>query len=202
MSPAAPTCEWPLPPSPALPIEGLIQAALHAGRDSRPGRRQRKDGWTPNRIQTFLVALATHGKVSDGARAAGINPKNAYALRSRNKGGAFDRAWQAAVALARHRSTQQVRSRVLDGIVVPIIRRGKLWGERHRFDNRHDMAVLRRLDRAVAANPQDELAWLAAERFEDLMDFICAGGDDPAAFLARLPERHASGPVDAQKSYL
>ena len=97
----APTWEWPLPPSPALPIEDLIRNALDAGRDSRPGRKQRADGWTQNRIQTFLVALATHGRASDAARTAGINPKNAYALRKRDRGGAFDRAWQAAVALAR-----------------------------------------------------------------------------------------------------
>src|SRR2546428_13027808 len=69
-------------------LQVLIEAALDAGRDVRP-RAQRADGWTPERIRTFLTVLAACGVASVAARAAGISRKSAYALRGSPKAFAF-----------------------------------------------------------------------------------------------------------------
>ena len=165
--------EWPLPRKAAHAIEPLIKAALDAGRDMRPGRRQRADGWRPERIRMFLEALAEHGSVTDAARAARIAPKNAYALRKRASD--FDRAWQAALSLVRP-PIEDAGSRVRDGYVVPVIRKGRLWGYRHRHDNRLGMSVLTKLDRKAASMTREQaaLVQLAAEDFDALVEFVCA----------------------------
>jgi len=158
--------------------EILIENATDSGRDIRRGRAQRADGLTPDRIRTFLQALARRGIVAEAARAAGISAKSAYALRNCAKGLAFARAWQAAAAYARRLPEGRLISRPTDHCIVPIIRRGRLWGELHRPDNRRTMATLRRLDRAVAGSPQqEEEARLAAGHWDEFIEFVANGGE-------------------------
>src|SRR6187402_1009361 len=126
--------------------ESLIEPALDAGRDVRPDRATRVDGWTPDRIRIFLNALAECGVAGDAARAAGMSKQSAYNLRNRTRGRAFHNAWNAAEHLARRRVAGDLMSRALHGCVEIIVRDGQVWGERHRFDNRLTMAVLTRLD--------------------------------------------------------
>jgi hypothetical protein len=178
--------EWPLPPNPADAIGRLIDAALDAGRDSRPGWKQRSDGWTPRRIRLFLEELARCGKVAKAARAAGKTARAAYQLRERNRGGAFDFVWDAAQDSARAPRTNSVRSRTLDGYIQPIIRNGKVWGERHRHDNRTAMATLTRLDRLAASRAPDDDAAFLAPHLEEFTEFVCNRGEDPDEFIARL----------------
>ena len=56
----------------------------------------RHDGWTPDRIKTFLNTLAECGVVADAACAAGMSARSAYNLRNRAEGGPFAVAWNAA----------------------------------------------------------------------------------------------------------
>ena len=46
LTPALPTAR----PSNRL-VDHLVEEALDAGRDTRPGRAERTDGWTPDRIR-------------------------------------------------------------------------------------------------------------------------------------------------------
>lgn len=175
---------------PAFPasasLQGLIADALAAGRDIRGGRRQRADGWTPDRIRAFLEVLSRRGVVADAARAAGISPKNAYALRNSAKGHAFDTAWRAALALARRRAADQVASRMLHGRIKPVMRDGKLWGELHRPDNRYTMSALTRLDKLVRSSGEfDQATRLVAENFDAFVDQLCGGDGGSSDFAAR-----------------
>ena len=158
----------------------LFDNASDTGRDIRPGRAQRRDGWTPERIKTFLRTLARRGVVAEAARAAGISAKSAYALRNSAKGGAFARAWRIALAKVRRRP---VVSRVRDGVVVPVMRRGKLWGLRRRPDNPGAMRQLKQLDRTLAKHPPNEALRRIAENFDAFVDYVCeraAGGSEPS----------------------
>ena len=165
-------------------LEVLIEAALDAGQDIRP-RAQRADGWTPERIRTFLTVLADCGVASVAAGAAGISSKSAYALRKSPKGFAFAAAWDAALRLACDSRIDPRPSSALYGSVKPILRNGKLWGFRHRHDNRAAMGALTRLDRAVGA---DDRALLAFEDdFDALIEIVGNGGEAAEAMIeARL----------------
>lgn len=167
--------EWPLPRKAAHAIEPLIKAALDAGRDKRPGRRQRVDGWTPERIRMFLEILAERGNVTDAARAAGKTARSAYLLRDGDSSHAFAAAWRAAVALARARPAGAIVPNLGGRVAKPIIRNGQLWGWRLRHDNRRDMAALTRLDAQARKEHWDAPATVACD-FEDFVDLICDGG--------------------------
>ena len=193
--PAAATDEPAVPPTPdpvfpfarisdRLP-ESLIEPAVDAGRDSRSGRARRSDGWTPERVRVFLEALAQCGVVEDAARAAAMSPRSAYNLRNSAKGAAFRIAWDGACHLARRHIADVVVSRALHGCVEVIIRDGKVWGERHRNDNRLTMAVLARLDRQCESNTEENrIARIVAQEYDRFLDIACADGEGAAEFIS------------------
>ena len=189
--------------------ESLIEQALDAGRDSRPDRASRADGWTPERIRTFLEVLAQCGVVSDAARAAGKTARSAYNLRNSAKGRAFDVAWRAALLQARRLLADEIMSRALNGCVEVIVRDGEVWGERHRYDNRLSMAVLTRLDAlAKEDHLHDMVPAVLANAFEEFVDIVCAGGEGAAEFIrARCSKLYYShvdeaGILDRAQDYL
>lgn len=162
----------------ALPA-GLLTKALHSGGDRRAGRAQRRDGWTALRIRTFLDVLARTGSVAPAARAAGMSRQSAYALRSSAKGQAFDDAWRRALLCATPCIPDEIMDRAINGCVDPIYRNGKLWGERHRFDNALSMRVLKDLDRqAESQSPAARLLQALAADFEAFIDVVCADDDE------------------------
>jgi hypothetical protein len=166
-------------------LDSLVEAALDAGRDGRAGWSGRTDGWTPQRIGTFLVVLSRCGVVADAARAAGLSRKSAYALRNSVKGRAFAIAWNIAMQTARRKEMGALRSRVLDGRVDLIVRDGKVWGKRYRCDNRVAMAALTRLDRQVEAIPRSSHAavQIVAQNFGPFVDALCAGNQAATQFI-------------------
>ena len=169
--------------------EPWIEAAVEASHPARPGWSHRLDGWTPDRMRTFLSVLAECGVVADAARAVGMSRQKAYAFRNSARGRAFAFAWRTALLRGRDRLADEVMSRALDGCVDVIVRDGKVWGERHRFDNRLTMAVLTRLDHLATPKFQrDEMPALIAPEFEELVDKVCEGGKETAEFLrSRCP---------------
>ncbi|HEY5713020.1 MAG TPA: hypothetical protein VIT38_14095 [Allosphingosinicella sp.] len=181
------------PPRPRVAeglTESLIESALEAGHECRA------NGWTRDRIRAFLNALAECGVVDDAARAAGMTRQSAYAFRNRDGGDAFQLAWRAAQAVARGRLADEVMSRALNGCVELIYRDGELWEERHRYDNRLSMAVLKRLDDlAQDGKRENRFVNHASLEFAEFVDIVCEGGADAAEFLESCDEGHHTGPL-------
>ena len=106
--------------------------------------RARHDGWTPERQQRFIAALCTLGRVGAAARAIGMSPKSAYALRRRaGADSEFGRAWDAALSRNHHATLEQVLPLALDGELVPIFYGGRQVGQYRRYDTRLALTVLR-----------------------------------------------------------
>ena len=213
--PASPSVPNPGLPAPSVSTrltESLMEPALSAGLDPRPGRAQREDGWTPERIRIFLTALAQCGVVGAAARAAGMSRQSAYALRASAKGRAFDLAWRAASQIAMQRLRDELVSRAINGYVEVTIRDGQVCEERHRHDNRLGLAMLERLERqAESTHGPDAAVRFVAEEFDQFLDIACSGdaqaaadfvsgrtklgygGHDEAEVLVRIENRHRYG---------
>ncbi len=166
------------------PDDSWIEPALGAGADCRGGRETPPDGWTPERIRTFLVTLAGSGCVLTAAKAAGMSAKSAYALRNRAEGRAFHYAWEAALQIARRQIADGLVRRAIHGCVDRIIRNGVVVAERHRFDNRLSMAALTRLEQRFASDSDDaEAVRIVVEEFDDFVGIVSEGGAGSAAFI-------------------
>ncbi len=113
--------------------------------------KARHDGWTVERQKWFILRLALCGCVSAAARGVGMTRKSAYRLADRPGAGSFRSAWGKALGWGQDRTLDKSLERALVGEVVPIVRVGRVVGERHRFDNRLAMAVLNALDRRAEA---------------------------------------------------
>lgn len=111
-----------------------------------PSASTRHDGWTPARQRDFIDRLARIGLVASAARAVGMSPKSAYALRKRGGAESFAAAWDAALDHGRFRARSTAIERALHGVVTPVFYRGRQIGERRRFNDALLIAVLRSAD--------------------------------------------------------
>lgn len=184
------------PCAPAALDEALVERSLGDGADRRGNRATRGDGWTPERIRTFLVTLADCGVVTDAARAAGMSIRSAYNLRNRAEGRAFHYAWEAALQIAKRRLADALMSRAMHGCVDQLRRDGQVVAERCRFDNRLSMATLTRLDqRAAASDEEAEAVRIVVAGFDRFVEVASAGGAEAAEFIAaRRPMRSCAAP--------
>jgi hypothetical protein len=103
----------------------------------------RHDGWTADRQEAFLKALAACGCVRDACKAVGMSHVSAYALRSRPSAIAFRAAWDAALDHAMHRLEEAALSRALNGVARPVFYKGEQVGEFRHHDERLTMFLLR-----------------------------------------------------------
>ena len=102
--------------------------------------RARRDGWTPERQRAFILALRETRSVATAAAKVGMARETAYRLRERPGAAEFAAAWDAALApLAKPIDG----SRSIDGIVVPLMFRGKQIGWKRKIDRRVLFNVLR-----------------------------------------------------------
>ena len=83
---------------------------------SLPAPATRHDGWTAERQEAFLTALAAGGCVREACRQVGMSHVSAYALRARPSAIAFRAAWDAALDHAMHRLEEAALSRALNGV--------------------------------------------------------------------------------------
>jgi hypothetical protein len=113
--------------------------------------KPRHDGWTVERQKWFILRLALSGCVSVAARGVGMTRKSAYRLLERPGAESFKLAWAKAFGWGQDRTLDKSLERSLVGELVPIVRDGRVVGERHRFDTRLTMAVLNALDRRADA---------------------------------------------------
>lgn len=143
----------------------------------------RHDGWTRETKITFCEVLAITGRVVEALDAVNRSGNTAYAQRRRDP--LFARAWEIALAEARHRLADALLARALDGTrVIQLDAAGEVTAERQVFDNRLALAVLRRLDRIA-----DRHARSAERPHEDAAaDPAPATFDQALALLAAAPE--------------
>ena len=108
--------------------------------------RFRHDGWTPERQEDFIQALAASGCVEEAARRVGMSATSAYDLRARPEAQSFRLAWEAALDMAMPRMSDAAISRCIHGVPVPHYYKGELVGEHRRYDERLTMWLLRYRD--------------------------------------------------------
>lgn len=113
--------------------------------------RSRKDGWTARRQAAFLAALAITSSVSEAARRVSMARETAYRLRQRAGAESFAAAWDAILGRcdgARRKVTSEERARrAIEGLIKPVIYRGKHVANRRKPDNSAILRYLAQLDR-------------------------------------------------------
>ena len=141
--------------------------------------RFRHDGWTPERQENFIRALAESGCVEEAARRVGKSASGAYALRARPDAQSFRLAWEAALDMAMQRMSDAAISRCIHGVPVPHYYKGELIGEHRRYDERLTMWMLRYrdpvrygkwLDRVEAQRHPEGAAMTLRDRLLELWD--------------------------------
>lgn len=152
--------------------------------------RFRHDGWTPERQERFIEALAATGCVEHAARAVGKSAASAYALKVRAEAQPFRRAWDAALELGIKRLTEAALSRAIHGVPHPVFYQGQQVGERRHYDERLTMFLLRYrdparygpwIDRAESVEEQpDGAALLLRQLLNQLLDRLFTDPNDPA----------------------
>ena len=113
--------------------------------------RARKDGWTVRRQAAFLAALAITGSVGEAARRVSMARETAYRLRRREGAESFTAAWDAIVGRvdgARRKVTPDERARrAIEGLLKPVIYRGRHVANQRKPDNSGLLGFLAQLDR-------------------------------------------------------
>ncbi|MBW8755142.1 MAG: hypothetical protein JF595_13515 [Sphingomonadales bacterium] len=108
-----------------------------------PRQCQRHDGWTPERQQGFIEALADTGSVRAAAHAVNMTPEGAYYLRRQPGAEPFRKAWEAALRLGVERLEDVAMERALHGVEVPVYHFGAVVGTRRHYNDRLLMFMLR-----------------------------------------------------------
>jgi hypothetical protein len=146
-----------------------------SGTESLPAKRTRHDGWTPERMATFLEVLAETGIVTEAARMAGLHRDSAYSLRTRDA--VFAAAWRAAQTHARPQVADGLLERSITGTVEHYYRDGILVGERRHYESWLGLAVLKRLDKQAEEDRADTtLSALMAGNWMATLEALRAGG--------------------------
>ena len=165
------------PPAASAPV--TLQPAASAP------TRTRVDGWTPTRQKAFIETLADCGSVALAARAVGCSKETAYRLRRKPGAEAFAQAWDAAIAHAIRRLSDEAVERALLGEEVPVFYKGELVGTRRRYSDRLITFLLRHHDPAAYGvpydynfvNPKDRLG-RKAKTLETHLDKLTDWGDE------------------------
>jgi hypothetical protein len=109
-----------------------------------PARRPRHDGWTVERQEAFLKALACCGCITDAAAAVGMSRQSAHNLYNHPRAEGFRRAFDAALDSAIPlRVEAGAWERAVKGVPRPIFYKGEQIGEYRHFDERLTMFLLR-----------------------------------------------------------
>jgi DNA-binding phage protein len=128
--------------------------------------RTRADGWTPARQAAFLGALAETRSVSAAARKVRMARETAYRLRKLPGAESFAAAWDAVlgrVTPGRRKVTPEERARrAIEGLLKPVMYRGKHVATARKADNSALLGHLAQLDRATR---NLEPLWGRSQRF-------------------------------------
>ena len=107
-------------------------------------RRPRKDGWTPEVQQQFILALARTGVVEQACEEVDRSVRSAYDLRNAPGGQRFARAWRDVLACAADRALDIAFEHATLGEEIPIFDQdGVRTGATRRYNTRMAMFLLR-----------------------------------------------------------
>jgi hypothetical protein len=137
--------------APAVPEAEAAEPALDAhGFDPQEyrwvpvTRKPRKDGWTPQRQQDFIAALAETGCVEQAALTVRMSERSCYRLRRSPGAEGFSAAWDVALQHAARRLLDVAFERAFRGTTEPVFDRdGHKVGTRYRQNDRLLMFLLR-----------------------------------------------------------
>jgi hypothetical protein len=172
--------------------ELLAEILARAAPDHAPATRH--DGWTGERIATFLRILADTGLVTEAARIAGMHRDSAYELRNRDP--LVAAAWRAAQARSRPQVADGLLERSITGTVEHYYRDGVLVGERRHYESWLGLAVLKRLDKQAEEDRAEAgLAARIAGDWQAILDALHEGGTEAAnALLDPEPDKPDTPP--------
>jgi hypothetical protein len=131
----------PTRPAPASPVALPEDLAFDPVADWR-----RKPGWTVERQQCFIMALAETGSVTKAAETAGVTARSAYRLRMRPGAESFRVAWSQAQKVAVDTLTAIAFDRAIIGVRRGVYSAGKRVGEEWVPSDRLLMFLLTHLD--------------------------------------------------------
>lgn len=152
-------------------------------------RKPRADGWSPQRQQAFIGALADTGSVMTAARQVGMSASTAYRLRRSADGAAFAAAWDVAIQQAAHALVDAAFERAINGSDEPVFDRdGNRVGRRFRQSDGLIMFLLRKHfpERYgdIGRDRADRLISLPAAKVADIMSALGpVQPADPAALM-------------------
>lgn len=130
------------------------------GIDGPPPRRSRHDGWTTERIETFLEELRATASISDACQAVGMARSSAYKLYARADSGHIRKAWDEALRAATNVLVTTAFDRAVNGVREQVWHQGRMIGFREKFDNRHLQWMLRARDPLNWAPLDDLQGWV------------------------------------------
>lgn len=114
-------------------------------------RRQREDGWTPQAMEEFIIALMETGSVRRAADRVDRHVTTAYRTRARVP--EFARAWDAARRMAYARLRDEAMERALEGGFEQVWNNGEMVGMKRVFNDRLLMNLLNHLRHEDPAHP-------------------------------------------------
>ncbi len=117
----------------------------------RRGRAPGRPAASPDRLETFLTALADTGAVALAAERAGLHRSTLYERRRRNKD--FAARWDAALQLGLDRLQDHAVVRATVGDETPLWQGGRLVGSVRRPDSRLLQFLLKAHRPEVYARP-------------------------------------------------
>src|SRR6056297_3292124 len=152
--PARTPANFPTSPKSALPLPMTRRADPQTARlpvprgqlpafTPVPRKCNRHDGWTVERQQRFIEALADTGSVVSACKAVDMTNVGAYHLRRQPGAESFRKAWDKAVNLGVSRLEDVAMDRALNGVEEPVYSYGKLVGVRKKVNDRLLMFILR-----------------------------------------------------------
>jgi hypothetical protein len=136
--------------------------------------------WTARKMVEFLRALAATHSVTEAVRSVGMSRQSAYQLRSRQKGKAFDKAWDLAFSQSYGNLPYAALDRAMNGVEVQHYYKGEVIGTTRRYDERLTVALLRMISgpNGLAVSLPPGVAAQLGGRFEALLREIEAEGED------------------------
>ena len=167
--------------------------------------RARKDGWTARRQAAFLAALAITGSVCEAARRVSMARESAYRLRRREGAESFAAAWDAILGRcigAERKVTPEERARrAIEGLLKPVIWRGRHVANQRKPDNSALLRYLAQLDRGQGSTRRErERSQGSAHRPASAVDPV-GDADQPKGTPQDTPDRTRTGaPFPAYKA--